>query len=470
MSLRFLIFCFFVCAISPPPGFAQPPSAPQENPALGEWPLETLRTKAGAVHRGYIQSAGPHEVEFVEVFRSPGKEMMLIIRPVPAEAVASMDRLPEPERKQLAQRIEAFRQRAQIEAGAIESVQLVESEENGGTAWLYDGPWFRLIGAGEEETTRRAVVRIEQMFRAYRNVFPPRRQPRDRLRVFLFGSTEQYRNDLRARGLDVSHPALFSAPTNAVLAGADLAHYAERLSRIRAENQRIRDDYEARDREFAARKRELAEQLKQNGFSEEEITTELAVRTKAWKDQYEAVLSKLNEVDRRNARAFDEVSGQLFARLKHEAFHAYVENYLYPHDEHQFPRWLNEGLAQVFETAQVDDDTLRIDAPDPQRLAQLQADLSGSPLTLAELLMAEDEKFLVTHERAGTSERPYLYSWGLAWRLLVSGDLTRRGLDGYIAGEAETGPIDRFEQLVRMKLPAYERQWREEMLSLGAAR
>jgi hypothetical protein len=312
-------------------------------------------------------------------------------------------------------------------------------------------------------------VRFEQIFRAYRNALPPRTQPRDRLRVYLFGSTEQYRNHLREKGLDVSHPALYSAPTNTILAGADLTHYAERLNRIRAENQRIRDEYESLNRDFPARKRELAEQLRTAGFSDDEIRDELAVRSKAWDDQYKAMLAKLTEVDRRNVRAFEDVSAQLFARLQHEAFHAYVENYLYPQDEFAFPRWLNEGLAQVFESARVEDDTLRVDAPDPQRLQQLQFDLSGSPLFLAELLTAGEEKFLVTHERAGASERPYLYSWGLAWRLLMDGDLTRRGaLDGYIArrGKADS-PLEAFEQLAGMKLPDYERQWREAMLSHG---
>jgi hypothetical protein len=467
MFVRVLVMWGILAAA--PPALAQAPREGAENAALGEWPLETLRTKAGAEHRGLVQSEGPREVEFVEVFRSPGKDMMLIIRPIPAAAVASIERLPDDQRKQLAQRIEAFRQRAQIEAGAVESVQLAESSD-GDRVWLYDGPWFRLVGAGEEETTRRAVVRIEQMFRAYRNAFPPRRQPQNRLRVYLFGSTEQYRSDLREKGLEVSHPALFSAPTNTILAGADLTHYAERLNRIRAENQRIRDDFEVRNRDFAARKRELAEQLKTNGFTDEEVAAELAVRQKAWQDQFDAMMLKLKEVDRRNNRAFDAVSDQLFARLKHEAFHAYVENYLYPHDEYAFPRWLNEGLAQIFETARLEDDTLRIDAPDRERRLQLQADLAGSPLPLAELLRADDNEFLVTHERAGTSERPYLYSWGLAWRLLVNGELSRRGaLDRYIEERSAATPIEGFEQLVGMKLPEYERQWREAMTTLGKA-
>ena len=39
----------------------------------------------------------------------------------------------------------------------------------------------------------------------------------------------------------------------------------------------------------------------------------------------------------------------MFARAYHESFHAYLENYVYPHDHYDVPRWLNEGLAVMME-------------------------------------------------------------------------------------------------------------------------
>ncbi len=75
----------------------------------------------------------------------------------------------------------------------------------------------------------------------------------------------------------------------------------------------------------------------------------------------------------------------MFAQLYHEAFHAYVENYVCPPADVTLPHWLNEGLAQIFEAGQMEGDSLRIDAPDRKRLVQLQDDLRGEqPLKIEE--------------------------------------------------------------------------------------
>jgi hypothetical protein len=310
-------------------------------------------------------------------------------------------------------------------------------------------------------------VRIEQFFRAYDHALPPRRQPQERVRVILYGSMEQYRSYLYAQQLDIDHPAFYSATSNTIVAGADLPYYAERLQQVRAENDRLREQYAALDKAFPKRQTAMAEQLQKAGFSDDQIRDEMRARTNAWKGELEAMLRKLDEVDRRNQERFEQVSTQLYARLRHEAFHAYVENYLFPQRDYAFPRWLNEGLAQVFETAVLDGETLRIDAPDRELLRRLQADLGGEPLPLADLLGAVDAAFLNTHARAGATQRRYLYSWGLAWHLLFRRDLARgEALEKYVALEAASlSPIERFEQLVGMKLPDFEPHWREAMFN-----
>ena len=84
---------------------------------------------------------------------------------------------------------------------------------------------------------------------------------------------------------------------------------------------------------------------------------------------------KILALDRKNSAKFTEVSGQMFTRLAHEAFHAY-RTYVYPRQEYDVPRWLNEGLAQVFEAGlPLEADTLRIDTPDLPALGKT----SGRP-------------------------------------------------------------------------------------------
>ncbi len=435
----------------------------------GEWTLETLRTRSGRAYRGYVQSADQNSIEFIEVVRPAGGEMYFVVRTLPASEVASLERLPLDQRQRLADQIARRIARLRIEAGEMKNVQLVEQIEEGRRLHVYQGPWFRLSSDNDDGITRRAVVRIEQIFRAYRHALPPRVEPHGQLNIILYGSMEQYREYLRKNRLEINHPAFYSPAANRIVAGADLAHYAERLKQIRADNDRVRAKYAALHREFPQRQRELAERLRQNGFTSDEVREELRARSAAWENQFQATMRKLAEIDRRNEARFEEVSQQLFARLRHEAFHAYVENYLYPARAYAFPRWLNEGLAQVFETARLDGETLRLDAPDRDRLQRLQADLRGNPLPLAELLTAADDVFLATHAQADVSQRHYLYSWGLAWWLLLRGQgMSGHALEQYAAPEmASHPPIARFEQFVGMGLQEFEPQWRTAMLQLG---
>ena len=106
---------------------------------------------------------------------------------------------------------------------------------------------------------------------------------------------------------------------------------------------------------------------------------------------------------------FEKVTRQMFTRLYHEAFHAYLENCVYPHDRHDVPLWLNEGLAVLFEGGMLESGTLRIDAPDAAALRRLKADLAGDrPLTLTALLAADRSLFAPTRDDGPQDFRPLL--------------------------------------------------------------
>jgi hypothetical protein len=163
----------------------------------------------------------------------------------------------------------------------------------------------------------------------------------------------------------------------------------------------------------------------------------------------------------------------MFTRLFHEAFHAYVENFVYPQDKNDVPRWLNEGLAQVFEEGILELGALRLDAPSRTRLAAMQADLSSQPrLSLTELLRADGRAFLVEHPTAAkTSRRYYLYSWALAYYLAVREPvLETERFNRYVdAGARNLDPVARFEQLVGVPLDRFEDTWRRELLAMKPA-
>ena len=51
---------------------------------------------------------------------------------------------------------------------------------------------------------------------------------------------------------------------------------------------------------------------------------------------------------------------------------------VYPPAEHRVPRWLNEGLAQVFETAVVENGVPHFNSPDPVRLERIRQALAAT--------------------------------------------------------------------------------------------
>jgi hypothetical protein len=455
LSFCILTSAFCISAAGQPPA-DEPP---------GRWPLETLVLKGGMEFHGLVQGQTADEIDFAEIVQPAGKPMYAVVRGVPRGEVERIERLDEAAHELLAARFQRFRHRAVIEAGRLEQVDLQTSGE-AGEAVQYVGPWFTLSSTSDAESIRRCVVRIEQIFRAYRTLLPPRINQTRPLKVVLYGSLDGYRARLRRLELPLENAAFYSARERTILAGSDLNLFAERLAQVRREYEAAKRTYARLDDEFAESMAALGNDLKAAGFSTDEVAAEIRQRRATWKSQMETALTANSQQQRFNEHKFADVTHQMFSRLYHESFHAYLDTFIYPQDKNHVPRWLNEGLAQVFETGQLDGDSLRIDAPERVRLARLKADLSSQPLPLAEVLHAQEREFLGPHGNA-SSQRHYLYAWGLAYYLAFDhGLLGTRRLDEYVASSAEEAdPILRFEKLVGQPLTEFERQWRSVMAS-----
>jgi hypothetical protein len=439
------------------------------------WPMDRVTLKDGRRFSGLIVSEN-RPLEFMEIHRPPGKPMYLIVRPIQRRDIRAVERVSAAERKLLEERVRRFKNRALIEGRRMESVPLERVNLDGTRFFQYEGDWLRLQSTTSEELTRHIVVRVEQILLAFRQVLPPRREAESGrpMRMKVFGTTDQYYQYLRAQKIDLLNPAYFDAGNNLVVAGSDINRFAEQLAAVRARH----DQLAAQQAEHAAR---LPEELKK-------LNDDLEARGVGGKERRKIVLAAQQKfqrrqgdlqreialAERRNTAHLDELVEQMLRRLYHEAFHAYLENYVYESARYRVPRWLNEGLAQVFEAGRLEADTLRIDAPLPAALAQLQADLrSDHPLTLAELLSAEPSVFLVPHRGGGTtSARHYLYSWGLAYYLTFEmGLLETEALDQYAAADSrDLSPPARFERLVHMPLAQFEPAWRRYMLELRPPR
>jgi hypothetical protein len=475
-NLLTLVFCGALAAAAQPPPAETAPGL--DLAAIAHWRLERLELKGGKVVRGLVRARELYDsaetVPFEIVQRPAGRPMSTLVRSFPKESIAKVDFLPADERAQLIERLKWFRNR-----GAYQSQELAQlvlkAGKPGGPHWIYeDGPWFRLESWTDKEMTRLSILRIEQIFGAYSEILPPRTKPQQPLRILLFGSLREYSDFQSQLKHRVENPALYFPKHNLLAAASELTAYAGRLAEVRRRHAAIKAQYDKLAAEMPAALKKLSDDLERSGVSADDRRTVRLTATSKWKEELAKVEARMHAIENSNTRQFDLVTKEMLARLNHEAFHAYLENFVYPHDRNDVPRWLNEGLAQMFEEGILELGTLRLDAPSRKRLAALQADLrgeSGAPKQLAELLAADARKFLASHSTsAELSQQHYLYSWGLAHYLAVREPILETArLDRYVDLQyGAQDPVARFEQLVRKPLAEFAPIWRKEMLAMKA--
>ena len=149
---------------------------------------------------------------------------------------------------------------------------------------------------------------------------------------------------------------------------------------------------------------------------------------------------------------------------------AYLANDVYPPAENDVPRWLNEGLAQIFETAVLEAGELRVGRPDPKRLTRIKDVVRKNELIpLADLLMSGTKQFIVAHANENqASDRSYLNSWALAFYLTFDRRLLgTQTLDEYVRDLKAGAHVQQaFEKLVGKPLPSFEEDFRRYLLAL----
>ncbi|MGA2622152.1 MAG: DUF1570 domain-containing protein, partial [Thermoguttaceae bacterium] len=387
-------------------------------------------------YEGLIESEDADEITLVQIQRRRGEPTHLVIRPIDRRQVVAVVRLDEAGRAKLRREIEQFRNRAAIEAGRREALALQPLAAEGNHYRHYGGKWFSLDSTADEPSTRRVIVRAEQIFAAYRQILPPRTAPPQPPRLVIFGTLVEYQAFLARCHLDIHNSACFLEDKNLVAAGSELARLDAVMAKTSAENERLRREVKQLEGRLPERLRQLAERLRTSGLSAAEVARLVALERRKFDDQRKKMLDDLLRSDRKILQVFNDNTRQTFVRLYHESFHAYLANYVYPPRSYDVPYWLNEGLAVMFEGGVLEGDTLRIDAPNAAALKRLKEDLAGDhPLALEELLAAGRGQFLPKGDAASAAaDRYYAHGWGLAYYLAFEKHLLGSpALDRYVA-------------------------------------
>jgi len=435
---------------------------------LAHWPKDRVELRGGKQCEGWIESEDAGWVRLIAVEHPPGRRPYAVIRLLPRAEIVRIDRTDPSLRAAVIQRIEGLRHRAQIEAARLETIELTLDSDREPPRYVYRGDWFTLECATSEPMARRLAAALEQAFTAFQHVLPPRTEPTTRLSILVFGDWRQYDDQLRRLGVRIANPACFVPSANQVLAGTPFGRLEAEAAKVEAANAERQQEIDALRRDVPRVLAALNDRLKADGMPDDERRQAVNHRRMKLQREIDAQQQALAAARRENQVRIDQEVAAAVRRLNHEAFHAYLENYVFPADAADVPLWLNEGLAQAFEAAVGDGFVLRLDAPNPAAVVLLAAEAREDRLLpLGELLAAGPKEFLAGPE----TQRFYAYAWALVHYLAFEREcLDPEALARYVARPAEpnaTGTIrERFERLVGADWDDIERDWRRYVRSL----
>jgi len=456
---------------------------PRPGLATGAWKLESLRLHDGRRLEGLVvepAAAGEHRdptapIGFVQVVQPPGRMMELITwAPISAARIAAIEPLPAAEHALLAKRVDEFRNRRGRQHAAETAVTLVR--DDGDEAWRYAGRWFAMRSTADPSLTRKAVVLLEQVFAALEALVPlppaPGNGSAPPLLVTLCGTAAEYRGVQETLGVAADHPALYVPARGQLVAGSDLPAMIEQ-ERIAADSLALTErEIVDRDRSFEVDVRRLAGDLEKQGIPAGKRAEVVHAARSRWQRERDEMLAEVVAARRDNAAHVADARRTFAARLTHEAWHAYANRGLVASGRQPLPLWLDEGLAQVFETAPLEAGELRLDAPDPLRFKALEELLTGRDAPpLVDLLRAGQSQFLIGHAGGRkASQQSYLMAWGLAFHLAVLEPvLTPASLAAIcepVAAADESAGVVEFERLVGMPIAEFDAAWRRRILAL----
>jgi hypothetical protein len=435
-------------------------------PGGQEWKYDVVHRKNGPPLCGLVEKQTSTTVQLRCVSRKPGSPTITYTVELPAADIERIDRLPDPQHQELRQRLDAVLQEHRTLAEHLQSLDggkaskvSAEVVELKPAAWIagptttgleYRSTHFRLLSNARPEVVTLAAIQLEQVYGAYVRLLPPRMAGAPTV-IVLTGSQAEYQELVRDRGLNLSNPAFYDAGRNQVVCASDLQRLADDLARARQHHAQLSG-------QLAQREAELKEAYR--GPIPAEIRAPV-----------DEARTRIKAAEARNAEVFRRARDRLFQRLYHEAFHAYLANFVYAPTQTTVPRWLNEGLAQVFESALVEAGELRIDHADPERLAALRPALAQDTLVpLPELLRAGPELFQVAHAAGQqASDRYYLASWALTFHLVFQRQFLGKRMDAYVSTlHRGTDPVEAFRELVGEPLTTFEKNYRHYLQHLKA--
>jgi hypothetical protein len=412
--------------------------------------FDHLVLHTGSEFDGLLINEQVQQIQFQYLVRKPGIRTLVFETTFDRNEIARLDKAAEPGRTLAKQVIAGLLAGKTREEEAAKRLPLKPVAWLSGTdaSWQYEGRYFHLHSNAQEDLVRLVCVRLDEIFAAYVNTLK-RQDSAKPTRIILFRSLAEFQDWQQKRGLQFLNPAVYDQNHNEIIVGSDLERLNKELSDLNkkheSESHTIEEQRQKLFKHFQGQP--PASQLKQ--------LQQLARNLHA--------LNQENEVTLANLQA------GFFATLYHEAFHAYLDNWVYPSSTYSVPRWLGEGLAQLFENAFVEIGELRVGRINDKRLQEIQDEVRrGRFISLREILLSPPQQFFVRHTLdAFESDRHYAAAWALAHYLKFGLNLleTERFKD-YVTKVPNRDELKAFETLTQQPIDEFVNKWHDYLLHL----
>lgn len=429
--------------------FAQAPSATASTSLASETSstsprFDVLVLKNGSRMEGVLVSESPAGIRFKVVLkRSSGPSQLLETEFTPEE-IAHLERLSPSQRQEtitlLARWTSAVSR--QLEKERALRLSTLTDQDGKPAGHRTKTRWFTITSDINEEFLRQLTVRLEDLLTAAAAPFAAAESAQPAIHIAIFRRWEDYAAWQRRRRLRVLNPALYDPQRKELAAACDVDELFQQLER---ERQRTKgtlaqlDDFDQKLRRHFA------------GGPPVEVLGRL--REQRWQ-----MLTALTE----NEALLERQKAGFFVVLAHEAAHAFLDVAVLPHQTQTMPRWLNEGIAQLFENVVVEDGQAFWGRTDAERLRAAQQLLRRREWPgLSDVLRDDPTRFKVGHvTQTLQADRHFLAAWALTHWLLVHRATPIAAVKRYaiVAGQ-EADKLTPFSTLVEMPIAAAEAAW-----------
>lgn len=342
---------------------------------------------------------------------------------------------------------------------------------------------FTIEANTSEEFLRKAAYRLGKVYNAYKDHFGVERNQGQKIRVVLFNSMEQYQ---AAIGGAIKNPAFYAPDLKLISAGCEVAKYEALIKDVRRQHGELDKALEGWKKKIDAARADIQAQVSRyyelankggRGITPENKAVLDAIQGEKTRAQLALgqmerkateIQDEIHALNRRNDVVFQEIAGQMFATLYHEGFHAFLDNFLFPEElRKNVPLWLNEGLAQYFEAARIENNRFVLGQEDRIKMAILRKWNKASQLVpLASLAVAESKEFLVQDmSNAENSTKHYLQAWALVHMLGEKNRLTMPVLREYVQSlKGGKPPLEALPVLTGTKNEELQKAWENKLL------